>query len=121
LILSKAACFFAPQVNLASFFSRSMGVKEINLSDKFAINYHKKFTLPMNFWTSLLQVGAWIFWMTSIFLGSISISFLCMIKPKNLLADTQMRIWEDSFLTQSGTSSQKQDVNQLNEILAQLT
>jgi hypothetical protein len=46
-----------PQVNSASSFSQ-MGVKGINLPDKFAINHHKKFTLPMNFWTSLLQVGA---------------------------------------------------------------
>jgi hypothetical protein len=47
-----------PQANSASSFSRSMGVKWINLPDIFAINRPKKFTLPMNFWTSFLHVGA---------------------------------------------------------------
>jgi hypothetical protein len=58
LDLIKSRLLLCPQVNSDSSFSRSMGVKGINLLDRFAINHPKKFTLPMNFWTSLLQVGA---------------------------------------------------------------
>jgi hypothetical protein len=39
----------APQANSASSFSQSMGMKGINLPDRFAINHRKKFTLPLNF------------------------------------------------------------------------